>query len=203
MRYRYLPNTDIKISVVGMGTWTLAGDFTWGPQEESDSIATIHAALEAGITFFDTAELYGDGRSEEILGRALRGRRNQAVIASKVSEQHLAPADLRQACHNSLRRLQTDSIDLYQIHWPNREVPWPDTWSTLQQLQQEGKIRAIGISNFGPGDLADLTNIGQPVTNQVPYSLLFRAVEFAIAPACHNANIEHSLSCPVNAENRH
>ncbi len=184
MRRRRIGNTEIEVSVVALGCWGLIGGFTWGPQAASDSIATIHAALDAGINFFDTAEGYGEGYSEELLGRGLAARRHEAVIASKVSANHLAPGALREACERSLQNLNTDYIDLYQIHWPSRTVPLADTWRTLEDLRAEGKIRAIGVSNFGVLDLADLKALGRPVTDQLPYSLLGRAIEYHILPQC-------------------
>ncbi|RME82383.1 MAG: aldo/keto reductase [Caldilineae bacterium] len=189
MKYRKLGNSELEVSVLCMGCWGLAGDFHWGSQEEADSIATVHAALDAGINFFDTAEMYGQGRSDEVLGRALQGRRDRAIIASKVSPAHLARTDLIASCENSLRRLRTDYIDLFQIHWPNPEIPLEETWTALEHLQAQGKIRAIGVSNFGPIDLADLLRIGRPVSNQLPYSLLFRAIEFGIQERCRSENI--------------
>ena len=184
MKYATLPNTDIEVSRVAMGCWALAGDATWGPQDESDAVAGVHAALDEGITLFDTAEMYGGGLSEQILGRALVGRRDRAVIASKFNPENNAPDELAAAFGRSLEYLQTDYIDLYQIHWASRTVPLEDTWAALERLREQGKVRAIGVSNFGPGDLADLLGIGWPVSNQLPYNLLMRAIEFQILPAC-------------------
>lgn len=184
MQYRRLGTSDIEVSAIAMGCWAFAGDMTWGPQEDRESIAAVHAALDVGVTLFDTAEGYGDGSSEEVLGRALEGRRDRAVIATKVSAEHLAPADLRASCEASLRRLRTDVIDLYQIHWPSREIPLADTVPALQALREEGKIRAYGVSNFGVGDLGDLLSLTPCTSNQLPYSLLWRAIEFGIRDVC-------------------
>ncbi|HHX43345.1 MAG TPA: aldo/keto reductase [Chloroflexi bacterium] len=184
MQYRTFGTSGIEASVIAMGCWAFAGDMTWGPQEDQQSIAAVHAALDAGVTFFDTAEGYGDGKSEEVLGRALEGRRDRAVIATKVSAEHLRPSDLRASCEASLRRLRTDVIDLYQIHWPSRTIPLEETVPTLQALRDEGKIRAFGVSNFGGGDLADLLRLTPCTSNQLPYSLLWRAIEFGIRDAC-------------------
>jgi aryl-alcohol dehydrogenase-like predicted oxidoreductase len=189
MEYRKLGRTDIEVSVVAMGCWAIAGGWTWGPQDEADSIATIHAALDAGVNFFDTAEGYGRGYSEEVLGRALKGRRHEAVIATKVSKGHLAPDDVIEACEGSLRRLQTDVIDLYQIHWPSRELPISETFPALEKLREQGKVRAIGVSNFAIGDLTDLLAIGHCQTDQLPYSLLWRAIEYEILPKCVEEDI--------------
>ena len=189
MKYRKLGQTDITVSVVAMGCWAIVGDATWGPQDKADSIAAIRAALDAGVNFFDTAEMYGNGYSEELLGQALEGRRHEAVIASKVSPEHMTADQVIRACEGSLKRLRTDYIDLYQIHWPSRTVPLAETMAALEKLKQQGKIRAIGVSNFGVGDLADLLAIGRPETNQLPYSLLWRAIEYGIQQRC----IEHGI----------
>ncbi len=184
MQYRTLGRTDIQVSTICMGCWGLAGDFHWGPQDDADSIATVHAALDAGVNFFDTAELYGDGRSDEVLGRALKGVRQEVVIAGKVGPQNLAPDDLVRSCEASLRRLDTDYIDLFQIHLPNWEIPIEESWAAMDRLQQEGKVRAIGVSNFGVIDLAELLAVGQPASNQIPYSLLYRAIEYGVQQLC-------------------
>ena len=159
MQYRTLGQTDISVSVVAMGCWAIAGDATWGPQDEAESIATIHAALDAGVNFFDTAEAYGDGYSETLLGRGLAGRRHEAVIATKVSGSHLSGPEVREACERSLRRLQTETIDLYQIHWPGRQTPISETAEALVALKETGKVRAIGVSNFGVGDLSEFVGL--------------------------------------------
>jgi myo-inositol catabolism protein IolS len=184
MEYRRLGGTDLTVSAIAMGCWALAGDATWGPQEESQSIATVHAALEAGVNFFDTAEGYGGGDSERVLGRALVGRRHQAVIATKVSRSNLSPQGVREACEASLRRLRTDTIDLYQIHWPSRSVPLEETLGALERLREQGVVRAIGVCNFGVRDLSELLRIRRVETNQLPYSLLWRAIEFEIRGKC-------------------
>ena len=189
MEYRTLGGADVSVSVIAMGCWAIVGDATWGAQEESTSLATIHAALDAGINFFDTAEQYGDGYSETLLGKALAGRRHEAVIASKVSSPNLAAADLKAACERSLGRLKTDYIDLYQIHWPNAEIPLAETMGALEDLRAAGKVRAIGVCNFGVGDLGDLTAVGTVATNQLPYSLLWRAIEYGIQQRCVDNNI--------------
>ena len=189
MRYRKLGGTDIEVSVVAMGCWGLAGGSVWGPQDEADSIATVRAALDAGVNFFDTAEGYGGGDSELVLGRALVGRRHEAVIATKVSRSHLSADEVQQACEHSLRRLQTDIIDLYQINWPSRTQPLDETVRALERLREQGKVRAIGICNFGVEDLSDLLKVGWVGTNQVPYNLLWRAIEYEILPKCMDADV--------------
>ena len=189
MEYRRLGGTDIAISSAAMGCWAIADDTNWGAQDEADSQATIKAALDAGINFFDSAELYGNGRSEVVLGGALAGLRQQVVIASKASDRHLAPADIVAACEGSLRRLQTDYIDLYQLHWANPDIPIADTMGALQRLQQQGKVRAIGVCNFGARDVTELRRIGSCAADQLPYNLLWRAIEFEVLPYCADNDI--------------
>jgi len=197
MKYRLLGQTDIQVSTICMGCWGLASDFHWGPQDDAVSIATVHAALDAGVNFFDTAELYGNGHSDEVLGRALQGVRSQVVIASKVSSQNLAPDALVRSCEASLRRLNTDYLDLLQIHWPSREVPFAESWAAMERLQQQGKVRAIGVSNFGVLDLSELLKSGRPDSNQLPYSLLFRAIEFGAQQLCLENDISILAYSPL------
>ena len=189
MKYHNLGKTDIAVSFVAMGCWAIAGDRVWGPQDEAESIATVHAALDAGVNFFDAAEGYGDGHSELVLGRALANLRHEAVIATKVSRSHLSADQVREACERSLRRLQTDYIDLYQIHWPGHTIPLAETIEALETLREQGKVRAIGVCNFGVEDLSDLLNVRRVETNQLPYSLLWRAIEYQIRQKCAGAGI--------------
>jgi aryl-alcohol dehydrogenase-like predicted oxidoreductase len=172
-----------------MGCWALAGDATWGEQSEADSVAAVRAALDAGINFFDTAPGYGDGLSERRVGLGLRGVRERAVIATKVGPEAMRPDELVASVERSLGLLGTDYVDLLQIHWPSREVPLAETWGALERLREQGKARVLGVSNFGPLDLAELLRLGVPVTNQVPYSLLSRAVEVELVPTCLAGNV--------------
>ncbi len=197
MEYRKLGQSELQISVISMGCWAISGDSTWGPQKESDAITAIHAALDAGINFFDTAEAYGNGYSEKIVGQALSKRRQEIVIATKVSPSHLRANDLRESCENSLRRLQTDYIDLYYIHWPNWKIPIEDTFSELEKLKEEGKIRSAGCSNFGEIDLTELLRNGRVEVNQLPYNLLWRAIEYEIQPICLKNNIAIACYSPL------
>ena len=189
MEYRQLGQTGLNVSVVALGCWALAGDNTWGHQEVSESIATVHAALDCGVTFFDTAEVYGDGRSEELLGQALEGRRQDAVIASKFHSGRTAPEDIAEACEASLKRLRTDVIDYYQVHWPNRSVPLADVIEATLRLKESGKIRALGVCNFSRADLEACGADAALHANQLPYSLLWRAVEFDLMAACRERNM--------------
>ncbi len=190
MKYRKLGHSEIEVSAVALGGWALATDLTWGEQDEKDSLATIDAARDEGINFIDTAEGYCKGRSEEVIGRALKGRREEFVLGTKVGPKKLAAADLTRACEGSLRRLQTDTIDFYQVHWPNWDIPLEDTVGALDALREQGKIRAFGVCNFGSRDLGDLLKTGADcVSNQLPYSLLARAIEYEIQPLCADRGI--------------
>jgi aryl-alcohol dehydrogenase-like predicted oxidoreductase len=184
MEKHRLGGTGIAVSALAMGCWAIAGDAVWGPQEEAVSHATVHTALELGINFFDTAEGYAGGKSEAVLGRALAGRRQEAVIATKVSRTNLSRDGIREACEDSLRRLRTDYIDLYQIHWPSRSVPLEESAEAMERLREQGKVRAIGVCNFGAGDLGDLLTLGWIESDQLPYSLLWRAIEYEIQAKC-------------------
>jgi myo-inositol catabolism protein IolS len=195
MKYRVLGRTNISVSTVAMGCWAFSGGWRWGHQDDADSIAAVRTALDAGINLFDTAEAYGDGHSERILGQALEGRRHEAVIATKVSPAYLSRDSLQQACERSLQRLKTDYIDLYQIHWPSRTVPLAETLEALERLRDQGKVRAIGVSNFGVQDLADLLTIGRCEANQLPYNLLCRSIEYEIVGKCVEEEI--SILCYI------
>jgi myo-inositol catabolism protein IolS len=185
MKYRRLGQTDIMVSAVCMGGWSISTrDFFWDGQIRDDSIQAIQAALETGINFFDTAPSYGDGDSEEVFGEALGAHRQQVVLATKIGLQDLDPASIHRCCETSLRRLKTDYIDLYQVHWPNAELPLEPTYEALLRLKAAGKVRAVGVSNFGVTYLSELMEIGRVESNQLPYSLLWRAVEHEIAPTC-------------------
>lgn len=190
MQYRTLGNTDLNVSVVAMGCWAIAGDNTWGHQDRDDAIAAIRAALDQGINFFDTAPGYGSGESEQLLGEALSDRRDQAIIATKISHGDCAPDDIVRSTEKSLRDLGSDHVDLMQIHWPNWDIPFTDTFDALQRLREQGKIRYIGVSNFGPRDLTDALDLAPIVSNQLAYSLLARSIEFEVQPLC----VEHGIS---------
>ena len=189
MLYNKLGKTDISISYMALGCWALISDLTWGKQDENDSIATIYAALDHGINFFDTAEMYRNGCSESLLGKALKNHRNGCIIASKVSSTPMKKDVVKNACEKSLKRLRTDYIDLYQIHWIDRSVPLSDTMEAFDELKKEGKILAIGVCNGNRGDISSLTNLVQLETDQLPYSLLWRAIEYDIYDKCIEKDI--------------
>jgi aryl-alcohol dehydrogenase-like predicted oxidoreductase len=189
MKYVKLGDTGIDVSMISLGCWPFAGDSFWGPQDDSDSIATVSAALDAGVNFMDTAEGYGYGRSEEVLGKALKGKRDKAVIATKINADwdpvapHMSREGVFFAAEQSLKRLQSDYIDLYYIHWPSDDRPLEETLDAMMELKKQGKIRAAGICNFGLKNLDKLSAYTEQnfvVVHQLPYSLLWRAIEDGI-----------------------
>ncbi|MFQ5811253.1 MAG: aldo/keto reductase [Armatimonadota bacterium] len=193
MEKRPCGKSGIDVSVVGIGAWAYGGgeDDYWGAQDQSDVEAVVGAALDKGINYFDTAEAYNGGRSEESLGRALGARRHEAVIGSKVSPNHTEPSVLREHCDASLQRLGTDYIDIYFVHWPIANHPVQDAFDTLSALQSEGKIRSIAVSNFGVRDLTEALETGARIdVNQLCYNLVSRAIEFEIVPLC----LEHDIA---------
>ena len=180
---------DTPVSRVGLGTWAIGG-WMWGGTDDALSIATIRNALEAGINLIDTAPVYGFGHSEEVVGKALQGMRDQAVIATKVAldwpegkvRRNATAARIRTEIEDSLRRLRTDRIDLYQVHWPDPQVPHEETAAELEKLRREGKILAIGVSNYWPAQMDGFRRHAQLATVQPPYNLFERAIERDVLP---------------------
>src|SRR5258707_10252943 len=212
MKTRKLGNSDIKITHVGFGAWALGGggwEFAWGPQDDADSIAAIHRALELGVNWIDTAAVYGLGHSEEIVARALkqwRGPRpyvfTKCVLRwdanGKIAQNHSAKS-IRQECEDSLRRLETDVIDLYQIHWPPRDngPQLEEAWQTLAALQKEGKVRWIGVSNFDAAQIRRAQAIAPVTSNQPPCSMIRRAIESETLPFCAQQGIRTISYAPM------
>jgi aryl-alcohol dehydrogenase-like predicted oxidoreductase len=193
-----IPGTDLKPSRIGLGTWAIGG-WMWGGSDDAESIRTIHAAIDRGITLIDTAPVYGFGHSEQVVGRALAqgGRRAKAVIATKVALdwkegkpfRNASRARILKEVDDSLRRLQTDVIDIYQVHWPDPNVPIEETAGALKDLMQAGKIRAIGVSNFSPEQMDKFRAVAPLHTNQPPYNLFEREIEKDVLPYCQKNNI--------------
>ncbi len=193
MQLRSLGRSDLKISPILMGTWQ-AGKEMWVGIDDARTTGAIQAAFEAGITAFDTAEAYGKGHSERVLGAAVSGFRDRVILATKVFPNHLKAEQVTAACHRSLKNLQTDVIDLYQIHWPagsfgTRAVPIEETMGALNQLKEVGKIRAIGVSNFSRRQLEEACRYGRIDCLQPPYSLFWRHVENDAMPYCEENHI--------------
>ena len=193
MQTRSLGTSNLKITPIILGTWQ-AGKKGWTGVKDEETIATIRTAFEAGITTVDTAEAYGDGHSEQIVAKALSDVRDRAVYASKVFPNHLKHNQVIEACERSLKNLKTDYIDLYQIHWPsgtfNSEVvPIEETMNALNKLKEQGKIRAVGVSNFTREQIAEAAQYGSIESLQPPYSLFWRKIEKDIQPYCVENNI--------------
>ncbi len=185
MELRALGGSDLRVSVMGLGCWPLGGGEGWGEADEKQGIATIHAALDGGINFFDTAESYNSGRSEEIVGKALADRRDRALIATKISPRNTDPEAVRTHLEASLRRLRTDYVDLYQVHWPMPPANIEGAVAVLEELHSSGKVRTLGISNHGVQQMEALVWTGAPfASNQLCYNLITRAIEFEVVPAC-------------------
>src|SRR5271155_1143597 len=191
--------TGLKVSSVAFGTWQLGGE--WGQFDEDQGIAAIRRARELGINLFDTAQGYGFGASERLLGRALRddrdNRRDEIVIATKgglrMTDDGLvrdsSPAWLRRGVEDSLRALETDHIDIYQVHWPDSKVPFSDTAAALQELVDEGKIRHVGVSNFDAAQMAEFARTRPAETLQPPYHLFRREIEAELLPYAQKNDI--------------
>jgi len=198
MQYRTLGNSELRVSVYAFGAWQLGDTDYWGEKADADAQAVVQTAIDAGVTLFDTAESYGNGNSEKVLGKALGTRRKDVHIASKVSPNHLVPTEnLRKACEASLRRLGTDVIDVYQVHWPCDPAQFDEIGADMLRLKDEGKIRAIGVSNFGSEHLDAWMKSGECDSNQLGYNLLFRAIEYEIVPACQKHGVGILTYMPV------
>ncbi len=189
MIFRKLGEHGFPVSVLAFGAWQLGDPAYWGDDDNADADEVVGAAIDAGINLFDTAEMYGAGESERVLGAALRGRRDEVYVASKVAPENCEPEKLRTSCEASLRRLRTETIDLYQIHWPFRHVPFAEVYGELDTLRSEGKVRAIGVCNFGRVDLSSWMGDGECCSNQIGYNLLFRAAEYDMLPACRKLGV--------------
>jgi aryl-alcohol dehydrogenase-like predicted oxidoreductase len=214
METRKLGNSDLEITSVGFGAWAIGGsgwDFAWGHQDDSDSIAAIHRALDLGVNWIDTAAVYGIGHSEEMVAHALKDWRGprphvftKCVLRwddqGHITQNHTA-ASIRGECEDSLRRLQSEVIDLYQMHWPPSDngPGLEEAWQTMAALQKEGKVRWIGVSNFNVEQIERAEKIATPTSLQPPYSLIRRAVEKEILPYCKQKGIGVISYAPMSS----
>ncbi len=201
MQLRQLGNSDLKITPLGIGAWAMGGPdwaFSWSAQDDRDSLAAIHAALDAGINWIDTAPVYGLGHSEEVVAQALAGRADKPLVFTKCGRiwdearqigKSLQAASIRRECEASLRRLCVDVIDLYQIHWPEPEEEFEEGWAELAKLQAAGKVRWIGVSNFNVSQLQRAQTIAPITSLQPPYSLIRREYEPEVLPYTLAQNI--------------
>lgn len=211
MEKRQLGNSDLHITTLGIGAWAIGGggwNGSMGPQNESDSIPAVHAALDHGINWIDTAALYGLGHSEEVVARALKGRTPRPYVFTKCERVWdsngtigacLKAESVRRECESSLRRLQTDVIDLYQIHWPEPDEEIEEGWTELARLQKEGKVRYIGVSNFNISQMERSQGIAPITSLQPPYSIVTRAIEKEILPFAVQNNIGVIVYSPMSA----
>ena len=201
MRFRNLGKSELKISTIIMGTFQ-AGKEKWAGIDDTRTTGAIRAAFDAGITTFDSAEAYGKGHSERILGAALADVRDQVVLATKVSPNRLGYSQVLNACHGSLNNLRTDYIDLYQVHWPSgsfggKVVPIEETMAAMIKLKEQGKIRAIGVSNFSQAQVEEAAKFGRIDSLQPPFSLFWRHVEENSMAYCIDNNISILAYSPM------
>lgn len=206
MEYTYLKNGEIKAPRVGLGTWAIGG-WMWGGPDNPSSLQTIRAALDLGINLIDTAPIYGFGLSEELVGEAISdyGQRDKVVIATKAGLEWPNGSGVRNSSRSrllteiedSLRRLKTDYIDIYQLHWPDPLVPLEETAELLNGFYQQGKIRAIGVSNFSLEEMTSFRSAAPLHCAQPPYNLFERAAETSVLPYCRKHNINSLVYGPL------
>jgi aryl-alcohol dehydrogenase-like predicted oxidoreductase len=208
---RTLGNSDLKITAIGFGAWAIGGagwQFSWGQQDDNDSIKAIRAALDAGVNWIDTAAVYGLGHSEEMVAQALEGVSNKPYVFTKCARRWGADSQIfpslnadsiRQECEDSLRRLKVDVIDLYQIHWPQPDEDIEEGWTEMAKLKEQGKVRHIGVSNFNVEHMKRAQKIAPITSLQPPYSLLARDVEKEILPFAKANNIGVIVYSPMGA----
>ena len=211
MRKKRLGNSDLELTPIGIGAWAMGGggwQFAWGPQDDDESIAAIHAALDRGVNWIDTAAVYGLGHSEEVVARALEGRTNRPYVFTKCErvwneqrqiQKSLKGDSVRRECEDSLRRLKVDVIDLYQIHWPEPDEDIEEGWETLSRLKEEGKVRWIGVSNFNATQLERARRIAPIASLQPPYSAISPEIEAETLPYCHRHGIGVIVYSPMKS----
>src|ERR1700733_4577033 len=194
MQMKRLGNSDLELTPIGIGAWAMGGAgwaFSWGPQDDAESIAAIQYALDHGVNWIDTAAVYGLGHSEEVVARAIAGRTPKPYVFTKCERiwdregkisASLKAASVRRECEASLRRLKVDVIDLYQIHWPQPDEDIEEGWTAMAQLKEQGKVRYIGVSNFNVNQMERALSIAPITSLQPPYNLIDRQVEDEILP---------------------
>jgi aryl-alcohol dehydrogenase-like predicted oxidoreductase len=211
METRPLGNSDLQITALGIGAWAIGGsgwNGSMGPQNEDDSVPAVHAALDGGLNWIDTAALYGLGHSEEVVARALAGRTPRPYVFTKCERvwdskrevgASLKAGSIRRECEDSLRRLKTDAIDLYQIHWPEPDEDIEEGWTAMARLKEEGKVRHIGVSNFTVSQMKRAQAIAPITSVQPPYSIVTREIEHEILPYAVSNGIGVIVYSPMSA----
>jgi aryl-alcohol dehydrogenase-like predicted oxidoreductase len=211
MQKRRLGNSDLEITPLGIGAWAMGGGgwaFAWGPQDDQESISAIHAALDRGINWIDTAAVYGLGHSEEVVARALEGLSTKPYVFTKCERiwnergeisKSLKESSIRREVEASLRRLKVDRIDLYQIHWPEPDEQIEEGWTALAKLKQEGKVRHIGVSNFNADQMKRAHAIAPITSLQPPYSLISPEIEESILPFAQANHIGVIVYSPMKS----
>lgn len=206
MEYRLLKEGGLALSSIALGTWAIGGSH-WDSYDEAQAVRAIKTALEEGVNFIDTAPVYGDGHSEELVGRAIRERRDRVFLATKCGlniytgkyQRDLSPSYLEKDLTQSLKRLGTDYIDLYQCHWPDPNTPMAETMEALERFREQGKIRYIGVSNFSAAQLREAMQYGGLFSLQSHYSLLERTLESDALPTCREKGIHVLAYGPLGA----
>ena len=200
MEYRRLGKTGEEIPVIGMGTWNMGS--AQDQKERLEQLDSLKRGLELGMTLIDTAEMYGGGKSEQLVGEAIRGRRDSVFLATKVWPNHLDFEGVLNACRRSIQRLGVSHIDLYQVHWPNPRIPMRDTMSAMEKLVRDGLTRYIGVSNFSvqqTKEAQDALTKSELVSNQVEYSLAHRTIEKDTLPYCEKEKITVIAYSPLGS----
>lgn len=212
METRKLGNSDLLITPIGLGTWAIGGGdnpYGWGPQDDDESIRTIKHALDLGINWIDTAKGYGHGHSEEVVGQAIKGQRENVILATKCGilwkedgsdiYGHLKADSIKAEVETSLQRLQTDYIDLYQIHWPLPDEDIEEGWEAIADLVKDGKVRYGGVCNFSVSQMERISKIAPITSLQPPYSMIKRDIEDEILPYCGKNSIGVVVYSPMQA----
>ncbi len=200
MEYKELGKSGKNIPVLGLGTWGIGGLSSRNTKRDDDDVHALRLGLELEMRFIDTAEMYAGGHSEELVAKAVKPERDRVFIASKVSPEHLRHDGVIKACQSSLRRLETDYIDLYQVHWPNPRIPIAETMKAMERLAAEGKIRHIGVSNFSvqqTREAQEALSKNSLASNQVEYSLLDRSIETDLLPYAEKESITIIAYTPI------
>lgn len=211
MQKRTLGNSDLELTPLGVGAWAMGGGgwaFGWGPQDDADSVAAVHAALDEGWNWIDTAAVYGLGHAEVVVGKAVKERSDKPYVFTKCARvwneerqigKRLKKESVKKECEESLSRLGMDTIDLYQIHWPEPDEDIEEGWQAMNELKAEGKVRWIGISNFSRAQMERIAPYGAITSLQPPYSLVSPEIEAEILPYCAANNIGTVVYSPMKS----